>query len=436
MVPVVAGSIPVDRPSISLFSAECRLRIVAASLAVSFLIAPLAHAANPVAPPADATPASPAPIIVGAIYPTTVAGSDARNAVATALDIVNGKHERLQVVMGAGEGLERLGGAKLSVVLADDGEDPEKASIAAEHLIVDEHATALVGGLSDDVAAAISRIAEKHGIPFLSLDSAMTNTGGLAWFFRIGRTPANDARSMLRMLAAIASANGQTVQTVVLVVEDSPAGRARAAAVRVAGEAVGLKLVEVPVPAKNPSLDATVQAVTAAAPNVVLVALNGDQEPMLLARLAASGVGPLVLTQRGETNVETDGVFRSISYTADPIPARPGVSDIDAAFKARAGKPLTTMTAREITGILLLADVINRAASTKPIDLRTALMATDTPGSETLMLWDGIRFDDSGQNVLATPALQQVQHGAFQTVAPDAIAVAAPVWPAKKDAAK
>ncbi|MGI4801151.1 MAG: ABC transporter substrate-binding protein [Janthinobacterium lividum] len=414
------------------------MRIVPASLAALFLIAPLAHAADPVVPPAGAEAATPppAPIIVGGVYPATGAGIDARSAVATALDIVNGKHDRLQVLMGAGDGLDRLGGAKLSIVLADDAQDPEKAAAAAEHLIVDEHATALVGGLSDDIAAAISRIAEKHGIPFLSLDSSMTNTGGLAWFFRVGRTPANDARSLLRMLAAIASANGQTVQTVALVVEDSPAGRARAAPVRTAGEAVGLKLVDVPVPVESASLDEAVQAVTASAPGAVFVALNGTQEPALLARLAASGVGPLVLLQRGETNVDTDGVFRSISYTADPIPARPGVSEVDATFKARAGKPLTTTTAREITGILLLADVINRAASTKPIDLRTALMATDTPGSETLMMWDGIRFDDSGQNVLATPALQQVQHGAFQTVAPDTVAVAAPVWPAKKDAAK
>ncbi len=410
------------------------MRIVPASLAALFLIVPLAQAADPA--PAGQTTPSPAPIVVGGVYPTTGAGVDARNAVATALEIVNGKHDRLQVLMGAGEGLDRLGGAKLSVILADDAGDPEKAAIAAEHLIVDEHATALVGGLTDEIAAAISRIAEKHGVPFLSLDSAMTNTGGLAWFFRVGRTPANDARSLVRMLAAIASANGQTVQTVALVVEDSPAGRARAAPVRAAGEAVGLKLVDVLVPAAGVSLDAPVSAVVASAPDAVFVALDGAREPELLARLASSGVGPLVLLQRGETDTGTDGVFRGLSYTADPLPARPGVSDVDAAFKARAGTPLTTTTAREITGILLLADVINRAASTKPIDLRTALMATDTPGSETLMLWDGIRFDDSGQNVLATPALQQVQHGTFQTVAPDTVAVAAPVWPVKKDAAK
>ena len=407
------------------------MRTIPASIAVLLLMIPLARAADPVVagPP-------PAPIVIGGIYPATGAGADARHAVGTALDIVNGTHERIQVLMGRGDGLDRLGGAKLSVVFADDAGDPAKAATAAEHLIVDDHAAALVGGLSDAAAAAISKVAEHHGVPFLSLDSAMTNTGGLTWLFRLGRTPANDARSVLRMLAATAAANGRTLQTVALVVEDSPAGRDRAAPVRDAGEAVGLKLVDVPVPVDAASLDSVVQTIAAAAPDAVLIALSDAQEPALLNRLAALDVGPLVLMQRGETNVTTDGVFRSISYTASPIPDRPGIADVDAAYKARAGKPLDATAAREITGVLLLADVINRAESTKPIDLRTALMATDTPGNETLMLWDGIRFDDGGQNVLATPALQQVQKGTFQTVAPDAVAVAAPVWPAKKDAPK
>ncbi|MDP9095004.1 MAG: ABC transporter substrate-binding protein [Pseudomonadota bacterium] len=380
--------------------------------------------------------APPSPIVVGAIYPTAGAGADARHAIDTALEIVNGSHERMQVLMGEGGGLPRLNGAKLSITLADDGDDPVKAADAAEHLIVDGHATALIGGLSDATAASISRVAEHHGIPFLAVDSTMTNTGGLTWFFRVGRTPASDARSVLSMLGAIASANGRTLETVSLLAEDSPAGRERAAPVRVASEAVGLKLLDVPVPADHSAPDAIVPAVAAAAPDAVLVALDGAPVAPLLAQLAAREIGPLVLLQRGETTVPADGVFRSISFTTDPLPARPGVSIVNAAFKARSGKPLTTNTAREITGLLLLADVINRAASTKPVDLRIALMATDTPGGETLMMWDGIRFDDSGQNVLATPALQQVQHGAFQTVAPDTIAVAAPAWPARKEMPK
>ena len=396
---------------------ETRLRLLPLSCLLLVLAAPV------VAQPSD--------VIVGAVYPDAGAGSDARHVVETALEIVNGTHERIPVIMGQGGGLDRLGGAKLSVKFADEPDDPAKAADAAERLVTQDHAQMLIGGLSDASAAAISRVAEHHGIPFLSLDSSLTNTEGLTWFFRIGRTPAGDNISVLNLLGAMASANGRSFDSVAVVFEDSPAGRDRTAPLRKAADAAHLRLIDVPVPADAASLDGVVQAVTAANPGAVLFEFGGPHEPTLLALLAARGIGPLVLMQRNAAG-DTDGVLRSISYTADPLPARPGVSEVDAAYKAKAGKPLDVTTARELTGVLLLADVINRAGSTKPIDLRTALMATDTPGGETLMLWNGIRFDDSGQNVLATPALQQLQHGNFQLVAPDALATATAVWPAAK----
>ena len=409
MVPVVAGSIPVDRPSKSL--TEMRLRLLPAMLLLFLSAAPIAGRA--------------AEIVLGAVYP---AGSDARHAVETALDIVNGTHERIPVLMGQGGGLDRLGGAKLNVVFADDADDPAKA---AERLVTQDHAQALIGGLSDASAAAISRVAEQHGIPFLSLDSSLTNSDGLTWFFRIGRVPAGDSIGILKLLGTIEAADSRNLDSVAVVHDDSPAGRDRAAPLHQAAEAAHLQPIDIPVPADPAGLDGVAQAIANATPDAVLFVLGGPREPPLLALLAARGIGPLVLMQRnGEAT--TEGVFRSASYTAEPLPARPGLSDVEAAYQARAGKPLDTITARELTGVLLLADVFDRAGSTKPIDLRTALMATDTPGGETLMLWDGIRFDDTGQNVLATPALQQLQHGTFQTVAPDTVATAAVVWPAIK----
>ena len=368
-----------------------------------------------------------ADIVVGAVYPTSGAGADARHAIDTALDIVNGTHERIPVLMGQGGGLDRLGGAKLSVAFAD-ADDPADA---AEHLVTENHVQALIGGLSDASAAAISRVAEHHGIPFLSLDSDLTNTDGLTWFFRLGRTPAGDHRTILKLLGAMASARGRSLDSVAVVFENSPAGRDSAAPLRHAVEATHLQLIDAPVAADPAAVDAAPEAIAAAAPGAVLVELEGPQQPTMLGLLATRGIGPLVLMRRNGSGT-TDGVFRSVSYTAESVPARPGIPDVNAAYRARAGKPLETATARELTGMLLLADVVNRAASTKPIDLRTALMATDTPGGDTLMLWDGIRFDDTGQNVLATPALQQMQHGTFQTVAPDSVATAAPVWPAGK----
>ncbi len=390
------------------------MRLFPACVALIGLMAPLAcHAEDPV---------------IGAVYAASGEGADARHAVATALDIVNGTHERIPVLMGQGGGLDRLGGAKLSVVFADDPGDPAKAAEAAERLVTQGHAQALIGGRSDASAAAISRVAEQHGIPFLLLDGALTNTDGLTWFFRIGRTPAGDDIAVLKLLGTLASAHGRSLDSVAVVFEDSPAGRDRAAPLRRAIEAAHLRPIEAAVPDDAAALDRAAQGIADSAPGVVLFVFGGGHEPTLLALLAGRGVGPLVLMQRNGAG-STEGVFRSISYTADPLPARPGVPEVNAAYMAKAGKPLDADTARELTGVLLLADVLNRAASTKPIDLRTALMATDTPGGETPMLWDGIRFDDTGQNVLATPALQQLQHGAFQTVAPDGVATATASWP-------
>ena len=355
------------------------------------------------------SPGRAADIVLGAIYSNAGPGADARQAVETALDILNGTHDPIPVLMGRGGGLDRLGGAKLVVAFADDA-DP---ATAAEHLVTKDHAVVLIGGSTNDAVVAISRVANAHKLPFLATNSDLSNADDLPWFFRLGRTEATDARTVLRLLAGIAAASGKPFGTVALLFEDSPAGRDRTAPVRAAADAAGVGVVDVPVadsavPANLPTADA------------VLSLIGAD------AAWVQRSVVPVVLLQRGPT---AEGGFQSVGFTADPIPARPAVSIVAAAFQARAGKPLDTVSAREITGVLLLADVLNRAGSSAPIDLRTALMATDTPGSELPMLWEGIRFDDSGQNVRATPALQQMQGGAFKTVAPDTVGVAAPRWP-------
>ena len=333
--------------------------------------------------------------------------------------------------MGHGGGLDRLDNAKLAVTFAEDGGDPAAAAAAAERLITDGHVTALIGGVTDTMALAIGKVAQAHGLPFLALQTGQPNDADLTWFFRIGRTPARDSTGVLRQLAALASADGKTLGSIALVYENDPEGQARTAPMRKAAEAAGVQVADAPIPPGAALEPPVVAALLAAKPDAVL---SFRTEAADVATLTAGGIGPLVLMQSGPLGTAPDGVFRSASFTLDPVPARPGIPAVDAVFKARTGRSLGAEGAREITGLLLLADVINRASSTKPIDLRTALMATDTPGGETLMLWDGIRFDDSGQNVRATPALLQAKDGAFRTVAPEEIAVATPIWPsAKKD---
>ena len=104
----------------------------------------LALAALVAAPLLAAPPARAADdVVIGAIYPLTgnaaQIGADARNAIDTMLEVVNGAHDPLPMLMGKGGGLDKLGGAHIRVVYADHQNDPQKARAEAERLITQDH---------------------------------------------------------------------------------------------------------------------------------------------------------------------------------------------------------------------------------------------------------------------------------------------------------
>jgi branched-chain amino acid transport system substrate-binding protein len=103
---------------------------------------------------------------------------------------------------------------------------------------------------------------------------------------------------------------------------------------------------------------------------------------------------------------------------------------IDQLFRQRfTGKPLDGNTARDFMGVLVLADAIDRAGSTKPEAIRTALQATNIPGKLTLMPWNRIHFDATGQNDGGVGIIEQVQNGKYETVWPFDVAVKPVIWP-------
>jgi branched-chain amino acid transport system substrate-binding protein len=44
------------------------------------------------------------------------------------------------------------------------------------------------------------------------------------------------------------------------------------------------------------------------------------------------------------------------------------------------------------------------------------------------MPWAGVQFDSTGQNIKATPVIQQITNGTYHTIYPFDVAVPAPVW--------
>jgi branched-chain amino acid transport system substrate-binding protein len=75
-------------------------------------------------------------------------------------------------------------------------------------------------------------------------------------------------------------------------------------------------------------------------------------------------------------------------------------------------------------GFFVLADAIDRAGSTDPAAIQKALQATDIKPDQLMMGYNGVKFDDHGQNILAASYLIQLQGNEYKSVWPDAKAVA------------
>jgi len=99
--------------------------------------------------------------------------------------------------------------------------------------------------------------------------------------------------------------------------------------------------------------------------------------------------------------------------------------------KKTGGDSLDDVSARGLEGFLVMADAINRAGSTDPAKIRDALKATNLPASQMVTGYEGVKFDDKGQNVLASTLITQMRGGQYVAIWPKDRATAQIVLPYK-----
>ena len=99
--------------------------------------------------------------------------------------------------------------------------------------------------------------------------------------------------------------------------------------------------------------------------------------------------------------------------------------------KKSGGDDLDDVSVRGLQAFMVLADALNRAGSTEPAKLQAALKATDLPASQMVAGYDGVKFDDKGQNVKAASVVTQMRGGKYVTIAPKDRATAEVILPYK-----
>jgi branched-chain amino acid transport system substrate-binding protein len=299
----------------------------------------------------------------------------------------------------------------------------------------------LIGSYTSATAATISQVAERYEVPYISMDnsSPSLHRRGLKWFFRTSPHDEMFTAAMFDFYRDIGARTGRPVRSVALIYEDSIFGTDSSNAQRALAAKAGIRVAaDVKYRANSPSLSTEAQRLKAANADVLMPSSYTNDAILLLRAMNEIGYRPRAIMAQAAGFQENDfiratgplaeGVLSRSSYAGDAVQARPAIPAVNAAYRARNHKDLNDNTARQVTSMQVLADAINRAGAANPEAIRKALAETRVPGTQLIVPWKGVRFDETGQNVEATPVIQQITSGVYRTVYPFDIATVEALW--------
>lgn len=383
---------------------------------------------------------------IGVIMPmsggTASIGAHAKAALEVAMDIINNAHPEIgNLPLAKNAGLAGLGGAKIEAVFADNQGNPATGQNQALRLITEDKVAAVFGSYQSGVTLTSSAIAEKYGVPFLNSESVAANLTerGFKWFFRTTPIATDFAKIYVDFLADV-KATGAKTDAIALVHDNTEYGTSVAntisAAFKEKGQPVAL---DVAYPVNATDVQGQVLQLKDKKPDVIIMISytsdailfaktmqSLDYKPAILLADDAGYSDPSFIKAVGKIS---QGVFNRSSWVVGP----PGsASAVIADMYKKSGEEMDDTVARQMQGFFVLADAIDRAGSTDPAKVQAALKATDLKADQLMIGYKGVKFDDKGQNILASGAIIQLQDGEnYVSVWPKANAEKPPVLPYK-----
>lgn len=389
-------------------------------------------------------------IKIGVIYPLTgpsaAVGGELRSALELAADIVNNGAKSVPGLPFAdGKALANLKGAKIKLVFADHQANPQVGATEAERLISQEKVVALIGAYNSAVTATASQVAERMGVPFLNAESssASLTQRGFKWFFRT--TPHDDlfVHNAFEFLKELEAKKGIKPGNLATFNENGLWGtETTRLQAKLAPEFKYSLVKQIVYPAKTTQLTSEVQTLKAANPNVVLQSSYTPDAILSIKTYKELGFSPDMVLANNAGFTDTDFI-KTLGKDAEYVITRevwaldlasrnPLIKQVNDLFNSRYKINFTGNSSRTFTGLMVMADAINRAGSTEPEAIRKALAATNIPGSQLIMPWKGVKFDESGQNTLGSGILVQIVGGKYNTVWPFDMASREVIWPMPK----
>ena len=381
---------------------------------------------------------------IGIMWPLTgnaaAAGQASKAAIEVALDIINNAHPELgSLPLAATSGLPNLGGAKLEVVFVDHEGNPSTAQQLTTRLITQDKVNALMGAYQSSCSFTATAVAERYGIPFMVGESSALNitTRGFKWTFRGTPIATDYARTYVRFFADM-KREGRSIGSIAIVNENTDYGTSVGDAIEAESKKADIPVaIRIPYSASSTDVSAQVLQLKQKAPDVVIfISYTADSILYMKTMKNLDYRPPMVIGD--DTGFSDPSFIPAVADIAQGAMNRsawdigkPGSTTykINEMYKAKTGRDLDDTSARNMQSFFALADAINRAGSTDPEKIREALITTDLKPDQLMMGYQGVKFDNTGQNVLAATYLIQLHGKQYDLVWPDAAANAKLQWP-------
>jgi branched-chain amino acid transport system substrate-binding protein len=383
---------------------------------------------------------------IGILWPLTgnaaAAGQAAKAAAEVALDVINNKHPELDPLpLAATEGLPNLGGAKLELIFVDHQGNPSVAQQQALRLITQDKVHVLFGAYQSSCTFTATATAERYGIPFMVGESAALNITqrGFKWTFR-GTPIASDYASTYMRFFEDMKKQGKQINSIAIVNENTDYGTSVADAIEAEAKKVGLPVaIRVPYSANSTDVAPQVLQLKEKKPDVaIFISYTADAILYMKTMRNLDYMPPMVIGD--DTGFSDPSFIPGVADVAQGVMNRsawdvgkPGsvTYKINEMYKAKTGRDLDDTSARNMQSFFALAEALNRAGSIDPEKIRDALIKTDLKAEQLMMGYQGVKFDQTGQNVLASTYLIQLKDKAYQLVWPDRAATTKLEWPMK-----
>jgi len=397
------------------------LRIAVAVAVLSFIAVPLTPAPRAAGPVSE--------VLIGELLPLTgnfaSLGQQYLWAGKTVEDIVNNDYPDLSVPLGPGKGFSGLGGAKMTLVVRDDQSRGDQARTLAEQLITVNKVHWLNGEGTSGNTSIIQPLVESYGIPMSchACASPTLTEKGFKWFWRTGPNDGTMVASVFQFLKEWPAHGGPSdLKTIALFTCDNLFCQDNRKIAASLSEKMGLKIAaDLTTKTGATTLASEVQRLQAAKPDILFSVQYPAETTVFQADAKRAGFMPKVIaTSNGAYSDQTWlNAQKAANGAAGWLGRDPTAIDLaskkaswkkvnDIYKKYSHGQDMGELAMREITGLLWMADTINRAKSVEPAVLAKAADETNMKPDVMIIDYKGIKFDAHHQNELATGVVTQV----------------------------